>query len=116
MTTRKTLLIVTLEDRLDEHDAVHVYYAEHSLEHYLDFEGALARAFSAWAKTEEGKAFVTKKGWNWGDALDVPQDFLRAQGIVHYEYRWPVPKCDDTLVVRHCEPVGACTRLALERW
>jgi hypothetical protein len=43
---------------------------------------AVSNAFRDFAKTNKGKEYIKQNGTNWGDALFIPDKFLRKHGIL----------------------------------
>jgi hypothetical protein len=43
---------------------------------------AVSNAFRDFAKTDEGKEYIEQNGTNWGDALFIPDKYLRKHGIL----------------------------------
>ena len=51
----------------------------------VDPQAAIKAAFNDWADTAEGKGFIEDNGMNWGDSLDIPDEFLNKHGIEKYD-------------------------------
>ncbi len=76
-------LIIAVDLEGFELQGAYIFSARH--EDGLDVKHALSKAWKAWAKTEEGKAYLYDNGTNWGDSTALPEEVLADQGIMHLE-------------------------------
>lgn len=60
---------------------VNLFYVGHKDE-VKDIPDAVQKAFMSWAGADAGAAYVRDNGANWGDALHIPDLYLRLHGLI----------------------------------
>lgn len=97
------ILAYDMEDKARPQD-IFVFFAMHHP--VLNLGTAVRCAFSNWATTEAGKFYIDVHGCNWGDALEIPNGYLKLFGILklwapsnHEQLKLPYNK----LIVDHNE-------------
>lgn len=83
MNTKKTLIqAYTQEDNRIEVASVQLFVCEHEPMNNGEYlKARIGDAFEEYYETEEGAKYVDDNGNNWGDALEIPDSFLRKFGI-----------------------------------
>lgn len=76
----RTLIIAVGNEGMDVCDA-HLLEAVHEGEDQYSLREAIKGAFADWAKTSDGQDYINDNGTNWGDAMSIPDEFLRAHGV-----------------------------------
>ena len=111
MTTLPSTLILAFDNEdKGTPQSIFLFVCKH--QEGIDIKTALGTAFRRWYSTADGQAYVDQDGNNWGDATNVPDDFLKEQGIIAYYSAEGTNgdgqaslnvKFDDKLVVDHNE-------------
>lgn len=78
--------------------SIFIFVAVHTDE--VEAEASIKSAFKDWAATPDGAEFIDEEGTNWGDALNIPQEFLEKYGVTSLE---PAATADHEIVVDHNE-------------
>ena len=108
----RTLIIAVGLEGINEVGDAHLFEAVHE----GDIKVAIRQAFGEWAKTQEGRDYIDENGVNWGDALEIPDRYLKAFGVdslcaleeyTDEGFNIPGGHFDAKLVVNHDEEVGS---------
>jgi hypothetical protein len=68
-------------DREDKFEPQSIFVFQARAKAGTDVREAIKAAFRDWAETDAGREWIDDEGSNWGDALQIPDEFLRRHGI-----------------------------------